>query len=540
MRLAPALLCLSVLTAPLAAREQPSPSPTALRDMVTHGVTIFSDKEVRALLRLQDEMPLPEPPAELAARLQQRYEREGYTKAFVSADLNDATGTLTVRADEGRIDAVAIEGVDAELASDLRASLSVQPGALYNTREIARGIRRLLAPSRGAFKLSDFDLIDRDGRRTLIVTLRRDDYDFDLAWGTDGREDWYSPADGVNLSTGFAATVYDHRRFNHTFITGFVGYKFARDGAGYSLGFERPLLGGADHPRLFVAAEVHDVTASDDFWRLSVTEQSLVSFSFRNSFRDYYSDRGYQISAALQPNASSELTASWRAERHEPAANSADFSLFRDGHPFRESTAVTDGRLRAIVLGYTLDTRGLDDESRRATYRRHAGQRLFGHYGGGAPGLRLELTSELAPGGLGGDFDFTRHIANWRAYVPLSPRQHVHGRLLVGTSTGAPPAQRLFGLGGIGTVHGYRFKEAIGERMVLGNLEYHLGSLRHARLIGILDVGRVYAPVEGSSGEWMTGLGVGLGLGDLRIDFGWRTEDIPKSLQVLVRFGPTF
>jgi hypothetical protein len=540
IRLAPALLCVTLLATPARAQDQPALSDVPFRALSVQGVTAFSEAELRRLLRLEEGMPLSQLPAELAERLERRYAREGYVKADVSVEFDESTGTLSIRGDEGRIDAVVVEGVEPELASDLRVNLSVQPGALYNTREISRAVDRLLAPSRGAFKLSEFELVDRDGQRTLIITVRRDNYDFDLSWGTGGREDWYSPVDGLNLSTGFAASVYDHRHFNHTFLSGFVGYKFAPETVAYSFGFERPLFGGADHPRLFLSAEVHDVTASDDFWRLSVTEQSLVSVSFRNSFRDYYSARGYQVSTAFQPNGSSEVTAAWRSERHEPLANSADFSLFRDEHAFRPNVTATDGRLRAIALGVTLDSRGLDGESRRATYARHTAQRLFGHYAGADPGVRLDVTSEIAREALGGDFDFTRHVAHARTYLTLSPAQRLHARLLAGTSTGEPPAQRLFGLGGIGTVHGYGFKEAIGEGMVLANLEYHLGLPRHARLIGFLDFGRVYGPVAGTSDEWMRGIGLGLGLGDLRVDFGWRADDIPKSFQVLVRFGPTF
>lgn len=540
MRLAFAAACVALVAAPCAAQERPASAPETFRELTTEGITVFSPAEIRSLLHLEDGAALPEEPADLAARLQRRYSREGYTKAVVSAAFEPATGTLALRADEGRIDAVAFEGVDQELASDLRANLSIQPGSLYNTREVARAVRRLLAPTRGAIRLADFDLIDKNGARTLILQLRRDDYDFDLSWGTDSREDWYNQVDGLNLAVGFDTTIFDQRRYNHTFVSGFVGYKFAREEAGYSIGLERPVLGAADHPRLFLAAEIHDVTASDDFWRLSVTEQSLVSFSFRNSFRDYYSARGYQVAGIFRPNASNELLASWRDERHEPIANEADFTLFRDAHPFRENVTAADGRLRAIVLGYTLDSRGLDGESLRSTYRRHTGQRLFGEYGGGDAGLRLDLTSEIARPSFGGDFDFSRHIGNLRVYLPLSPAQHLRGRLIAGASGGALPPQRMFGLGGIGTIHGYGFKEAIGEGMVLGNVEYQLGSAGHPRVIGFLDLGRVYDPAGGSHGEWMKGIGIGLGLGDLRIDFGWRLRDIPKSLQVLVRFGPAF
>jgi hypothetical protein len=34
--------------------------------------------------------------------------------------------------------------------------------------------------------------------------------------------------------------------------------------------------------------------------------------------------------------------------------------------------------------------------------------------------------------------------------------------------------------------------------------------------------------------------GFGLGLTALRIEFGFRTNDIPRSRQILLRLGPTF
>jgi hypothetical protein len=44
----------------------------------------------------------------------------------------------------------------------------------------------------------------------------------------------------------------------------------------------------------------------------------------------------------------------------------------------------------------------------------------------------------------------------------------------------------------------------------------------------------------GPSDDWLNGIGGGFEIGLFRVEFGWRLDDIPKSLQVLVRFGPTF
>ena len=39
---------------------------------------------------------------------------------------------------------------------------------------------------------------------------------------------------------------------------------------------------------------------------------------------------------------------------------------------------------------------------------------------------------------------------------------------------------------------------------------------------------------------WLRGLGAGVGAGALRVEFGFRANDIPRSRQILVRFSPTF
>jgi len=68
--------------------------------------------------------------------------------------------------------------------------------------------------------------------------------------------------------------IFDHTRFNHTFIAGHLSYKVASERAGYTLGFERPLFGAT---KLYVGGEVHDLTASDDMWRASSSEASLAA-----------------------------------------------------------------------------------------------------------------------------------------------------------------------------------------------------------------------------------------------------------------------
>jgi outer membrane translocation and assembly module TamA len=112
--------------------------------------------------------------------------------------------------------------------------------------------------------------------------------------------------------------------------------------------------------------------------------------------------------------------------------------------------------------------------------------------------------------------------------------------VITGWSQGAPPPQRLFSLGGIGSVHGYGFKEVSGNRMALVNLEYAVGDLNGFHIAPFFDAGRVATSASGSS-VWLRGVGFGLGLTrDIRIDIGYKLHDIPGSAQVLLRLGRTF
>lgn len=566
-RLVALLVFVGALAPTMAGAQEPKAQPLpVLKSVSVEGATIFSREEILRSLELQEGNPLPKPAADLARDLERRYVREGYTYAEVTASFEAATGRLVLRVDEGRFDVIEFEGIEPALARKFEEDFELRPGDIFNRRHATRALSRLLAPARGAFTPSreavsgtvftssrdlerqrriPFNIVERGGKRTLVINLKKNTGRAGLFFGTEAREDWFSPVDGFAPALGFHTTVFDHEQFNHTYVAGHVSYKFGRDEPGYALGFERPLFGS---PKLYVGAEVHDLTASDDFWRLSVTEQSLVALGFKNSFRDYYRRRGYQLTAILRAHPQHEVLAAWRDERHEPVANETTFSLFRDRHVYRPNAAATDAQHHALVFGYAWDSRSFEQEAVAQTFRRHQIDDLYGSRGEQEPGWRIEWSSELAsPGALGGDFDFRRHILNARRYTRLSPHQRINARFVAGLSDGALPPQRQFALGGIGSVRGYRFKEAVGERMALLNVEYKLELGRvwfdepGPAIVAFVDAGRVFRPVAGSHDKWMRGAGFGLEFGThFRVDFGWRLDDIPQSLQVLVRFRPLF
>jgi hypothetical protein len=555
-----ALIVWAVAAMPLTTAAQESQQTAEaerpiLREITIAGGSVFSADDVEWLLKLKRGSPLPDTPEHLAAALQDRYLRDGYTEARVSAV--EAQGRLTFQVDEGRIDEVEIAGLDERLATLFRERFAVKPGDVYNTRTVGRAVDRALEQSQGAIVVgaakhaggsapapSAVVLEHRSGRHVLVVPLRARTQRTSLRLGTPRREDFFSPVDGLSPALGFATTVFDHDTFNHTYIEGYADYRFGPDRTGYSLGLERPLFRG---PRLFVGAEIHDLTASDDMWRLSTTEQSLVALAFKNSFRDYYRRHGAQVFGVVHAASNNELTVMARWDRHQPLSNATSYSFFRDDQAYRPNPETIDQRVHALVFAYAFDTRGLTGPGVSRTYERHLHDDLFGFGLRQAPGLRIDWSSEVAGHGLGGDARFDRHIMNARGYLAFSDRQLLSARTLLGFSGGTLPLERRFALGGIGSVHGYAFEEEQGTGMALFNAEYRVRLFGHrygdndgVAVIAFYDLGRVTGALDDSPRSWLQGTGVGVGLWGLRIDFGFRAGDIPRSRQVLVRLGPTF
>ena len=562
--LAGAWLCLIAPTGLLAQDVPPvaQPSTPILQSVAITGAKELPEKAVLEMIGVTAGQPLIEAPDHISDTIRRHYRDEGYTFARVDTQFDAASGVLSVTIDEGVIDGVEFQGIDEQLVRKFSDEFALRAGDVFNAERARQALDVLLRQTRGAVRpgaihsptFTDsgelgrqrrtFDLVDRSGRRILVVGLREPAGRFRVVPDLGEREDWFSSVDGFAPSLGIGVAIFDHNRYNHTFVAGHLGYKFASERAGYALGFERPLFGGT---KLYVGGELHDLTASDDHWQVSEIEAGLAAVGPRKSFRDYYRRRGVQINAALRPHPQIEAVVAWRAERHDALSTESDFSLWNDDEPFRPNVAAVDGRLNAIVVGASANSHGFERESLESSYRRHQLETPFGDRLNAPdfkrdqrPIWRIDWTSEISePDAFASHFDFRRHIVTARARVLVSEHQTLGARAIRGWSGGELPPQRLFAIGGIGSVHGYEFKAATGDALSLLNLEYEVGWHGGLTAIGFFDAGRV-RPLSGGPSPWLKGVGWGIGLGGMRIDFGYRTDAIPSSLEVLLRFDRTF
>ena len=172
--------------------------------------------------------------------------------------------------------------------------------------------------------------------------------------------------------------------------------------------------------------------------------------------------------------AHNELSAMARWDRHEPLANATTSASSATTRPSGPNPPVVDQHVNALVLGYTFDTRPLSGAGQPATYAAAPQGQPVRSWPAAAPGL---------PAGLDVGDRRTRAEGRRRLRSPHPQRARLPPdaartllslRGLFGFSNGTLPIERLFAIGGIGSVHGYSFKEASGTGMTLLNAEYRV------------------------------------------------------------------
>ena len=197
--------------------------PAALHAQNVREVRVSGAKELEAgdVRRASGAMagePLADSLERIAERVQNRYREDGFMFANARISFEPDAGVLTVDVDEGVIEGVEFQGVDEGLARRFADEFALRAGDVFNRRRALHALDVMLQQTRGAVdrrRQGTFDLVDRNGRRVLLVGLREPPGRFKLVPDLGEREDWFSSVDGFVPSLGFGAAVFDHERFNH-------------------------------------------------------------------------------------------------------------------------------------------------------------------------------------------------------------------------------------------------------------------------------------------------------------------------------------
>lgn len=334
-------------------------------------------------------------------------------------------------------------------------------------------------------------------------------------------------------------------------LYGSVGYGFMSHKWRANLGVTRQfaLSGDNGSPSHLIefGGEWHSYTDSKDHWLIDVNENTGYALFIHEDFRDYYQRQGFTIMAGwyMQGNdLTTQLKVEYNIDEHASLPNGTEFAIFGGKKRFRENPAIDVGKVRAIVVSAGISTV-------TTTRRGPHGWSLFG-------------TMENSRESYGSELPFSQLIVDVRRYQPLSRYDGVNIRLRAGTGSGSVPRQRVFEIGGLGTMPGYNFKGEAGNRVFLGNLEYivngdFLGDLdfwpssllRHVNFVFFGDAG--WVATTSASASWtdgfdqlsLTSLRTDLGFGfasrngKFRIAWAWRTDQ-SAGARFILRFTRPF
>jgi hypothetical protein len=232
-----------------------------------------------------------------------------------------------------------------------------------------------------------------------------------------------------------------------------LDYAFDRKQVLYGLQIEQPVV-----PPGRIALGVSMVRRTDhqELQQVENIENSLALLFGRQDYRDYFEREGFGTYLAWRVPDFSTVSVHLRSDEYRSLpAHPGTRSFFHRGRLLRENPPIDDGESHASVL--RLERIAHPTELTRA-------------------GVYHWIDVERSGHGLGGDFEYTRLIADLRSVFRLSPSQTFALRGVAGrTFDGVLPAQKRFVLGGPDGLRAHRIGAFSGDQLLLGQAEYTIG-----------------------------------------------------------------
>ena len=431
------------------------------------------------------------------------YRNRGYQLA--STHYQFAGDNLQIDINEGYLDEIRFVGNRRVRTSELVDALDFKQGEIFNRirfQSLIDGLGARLKTNQPYFKTVKQWQLKPDGEKN-VLEIEVEERSF-VNWELFPIVD-FNRVHGVVLGGSGDVLTKD---YGGGLLFGGFSYGLSSAIWHYQLGAEKRWF---DRHTVSLGGGIHKLTDTNDDLSLSPSEEFLAAVVLGDAFTDYYLREGYQawVRGRLTPSIS--ITLGFTDEKHEILFTSADWSLFNRNIPKKSNLRINEGHLRSFSVSYDFDSR-----DHRSNFRRH-----FQVYP--APNSRTtrgwqgNFALEYAGKRLQTDFDFTLYRFKLARYNRLSNNHFLDFRLVGGFSDAPLPRQRLFYLGGIGTLRGYGFKEFVGDNMLLFNMEYRLrlaqGNSIAAAAMAFLDTGYTWYNGERPIlNRFHTSIGVGLSL----------------------------
>jgi Omp85 superfamily domain len=246
----------------------------------------------------------------------------------------------------------------------------------------------------------------------------------------------------------------------------------------YGIQLEQPL---APPGRLALGVSMVRRTDHSELQQVDDTENSLALLLGRVDYRDYFEREGFGTYLSWRVPDFSTVSVHWRNDdyRSLPAYLNT-VSWFHTDQSLRDNPPIDDGRTHTVAVRL--------ERLAHRTFRTRAG---IYHW----------IEMEWAGQGLGGDFSYTRALADVRSVLRLTPVSTFAFRMVGGfTPKGVLPRQKEFTLGGVDGLRAQPFARFRGDEMLLGQAEYQveIGRIAHRSMHGALqaivfiDAGRAW------------------------------------------------
>lgn len=244
-------------------------------------------------------------------------------------------------------------------------------------------------------------------------------------------------------------------------LGGMLAYAFGRRRTLYGVQLEQPLLPPA---RLCLGVSMIRGTDHSDLQQVDDIENSLALLLGRQDYRDYFERQGFGAYLSWRVPDFSTVSVHARSDDYRSlTVNRGTHSWIQQQRVLRDNPAIDDGTMHSVLLRL--------ERLAQTTHRTRAG-------------LYHWIEVERAGGGLGGDFAFTRGLADVRSVLRLTPATTLALRGVGGyTADGTLPAQKRFTVGGVDGLRAHSFAQFSGDQMLLGQAEYDIGLWRLRSLV---------------------------------------------------------
>ena len=285
----------------------------------------------------------------------------------------------------------------------------------------------------------------------------------------------YNRVDRLRLGVGYQLQVDEPMAPR---IGARVERAFGRDRALYGFQLEQPVVRPG---RISLGASLVRRTDHHELHQVPDGENTVALLFARQDYRDYWEREGAAVYLAWRVPDFSNVSLHLRRDKYRSLADRGATSWFHRGRILRQNPAIDDGETHTAALRLERVAH-TPRQSEAGTY----------HW----------IEAEWAGRGLGGDFTYTRLLADVRGVIRLSPATTLMLRGVAGhTPGGTLPAQKAFPLGGVDGLRAHAFAEYRGDQLALLQAEYIIGlwQLRTGALegglhaIAFIDAGRAWS-----------------------------------------------